>query len=78
LIVSFGSGTGVADFFGIVTALVLSEFGMARSPYLLLFVLLCLPYYCCFLWIEGYRVKHKQYFNKIHMRVQDGMIHSDG
>ena len=59
LIVSFGSGTGVADFFGIVTALILSEFGMARSPYLLFLALLMFPYYMSFLWIENYRLKHK-------------------
>ena len=59
LIVSFGSGTGAADFFGIVTSLVLSEFGMARSPLLLLAVLLTFPYYTFFLWVEHYRMIHK-------------------
>jgi len=61
LIIPFSSGTGVASFFSILTTLLLNEFGFANSPYCLLFVILTLPYYLSFQWIEAYRLAHKQY-----------------
>ena len=61
LIIPFGSGTGVASFFQILTTLALNEFGFSISPYCLLFVILTLVNFVSFMWIEAYRLAHKQH-----------------
>jgi hypothetical protein len=65
LIQYYSMGRGMASFFGILTTVILMEFGMSKSPWFLLLTLCLFPYYCSFLWIDGYRVAHKQYFNRV-------------
>lgn len=81
LIVSFGTGSGVATFFYMFIALLLQEMSIWKHASFLILALLVIPYFHFFAWMEDNRLFHKQFRNifqvdKTTMEVQTRLQHT--
>jgi hypothetical protein len=55
LVQTFGSGTGLSGFTGVITVLVLSALGVSQGKAFLFLGLFVIPYFLAFSWIDDKR-----------------------